>query len=34
MLKDAMEVRQGAGSSLIIIAELLNKEEVYDIYSK
>eukprot|EP00486_Rosalina_sp_Unknown_P009051 CAMPEP_0201596048 /NCGR_PEP_ID=MMETSP0190_2-20130828/192859_1 /ASSEMBLY_ACC=CAM_ASM_000263 /TAXON_ID=37353 /ORGANISM="Rosalina sp." /LENGTH=1129 /DNA_ID=CAMNT_0048056257 /DNA_START=38 /DNA_END=3427 /DNA_ORIENTATION=- len=30
MLKDAMEVRQGAGSSLIIIAELLNKEEVYE----
>eukprot|EP00484_Ammonia_sp_Unknown_P025917 CAMPEP_0197040808 /NCGR_PEP_ID=MMETSP1384-20130603/17458_1 /TAXON_ID=29189 /ORGANISM="Ammonia sp." /LENGTH=1050 /DNA_ID=CAMNT_0042471633 /DNA_START=91 /DNA_END=3243 /DNA_ORIENTATION=- len=30
MLKDAMEVRQGAGSSLIIIAELLNKEQVYE----
>merc|ERR1719203_40671 len=30
MLKDAMEVRQGAGSSLIVIAELLNKEQVYE----
>jgi len=30
MLKDAMEVRQGAGTSLIVIAELLNKEQVYE----
>ncbi|ETO25250.1 protein phosphatase 4 regulatory subunit 1 [Reticulomyxa filosa] len=30
MLRDAMEVRQAAGASLILIAELLTKEEVYD----
>lgn len=30
MLKDSMEVRQGAGSSLIVIAELLNQEQVYE----
>eukprot|EP01083_Nonionella_stella_P036813 100424_1 len=30
MLMDAMEVRQGAGASLIVIAELLNKEQVYE----
>ncbi|ETO03747.1 hypothetical protein RFI_33655, partial [Reticulomyxa filosa] len=30
MLRDAMEVRQASGTSLLTIAELLTKDEVFD----